>query len=153
MKHILLLALLLASAASGASAQVTVRVNGSEPYPLGTTGGMYFANDTMEVRPADGEALLVPLDSVRVVTFQIQSAQGIGQAQEAQLSLAPIPARDYVAVQGIGPAPRPVALYNTAGQLLLSRSAADGDRIDLRSLPQGTYLLRCGSQTAKIVKQ
>lgn len=153
MKHTLLLVLLLAGAAMGASAQVSVRVNGGEPYPLNTAGGIYFVNDTMEVHPADGEALLIPLDSVSVVTFQVQSTQGISSAQPTPLSIAPVPARDYITVQGIGSSPRQVIIYNAAGQQLLSRTAADGDRIDLRSLPQGAYLLRCGSQVSKIVKQ
>ena len=66
----------------------------------------------------------------------------------AQLRLYPNPTADVVAVNAHGE----VIVSDMQGRVVLRRHAHGLTRISLATLPAGTYIIRCGSATSKIVK-
>lgn len=150
--HKFILSFTLLLAAFTVSAQVAVKVDGGTPQPIGSSGGLYFAGDTLLLVASTGDTSLYPLSTIGVVTFQTIS-QGIETADDSDLALYPVPTSRYLFLQGIGDTPRQVTIYNASGQTVFQQRATDGTRLDLQHLPAGAYLLRCGSRISKIVKQ
>ena len=149
-KHLFLIVAALVLGCGCMQAQVRVQINGSQSFDLTEAGGLYFANDSMTVVSTAGVAEYA-LGDVYVVTFVTQL--GINQITDASVTIAPNPAMDYVMVQGIGQQPQMVTIYSVAGVKLHEQMAADGSRINISHLPEGTYVLRCGDKVAKIIKQ
>lgn len=139
------LLLLLVSGRVGA--QVRVQINSDRSFVIDENNGMYFYNDTMRVDDA-----IYALDDIRVITLQ-PATQGIDNVDVADMQMAPNPARDRVTLDGIGSTPRQAVLYSTAGVKLMELTVSDGTVMDISHLPEGLYILRCGSHVAKIVKQ
>ena len=148
MKHrtSLLVALLMLLGGS-ANAQVVVQINGDQSFVIDEQSGLYFHNDTMRVDNAT-----FALDDIQVITLR-QAPVGIDEVAAAEMVIAPNPARDRVALNGIGSTPCRATLYSTAGIKLMEKTVADGSVLDISHLPEGLYILRCGDRTAKIVKQ
>lgn len=150
-KQTILLLLLLVASGGNLMAQVRIHINGGSMHLLDENGGLYFDNDTMRVVDNNGTAFYA-LDDVQVITLQSAPQEGISDA-DATIQLLPNPAQDRIAVRGIGDKPQRVAIYSTAGVKLIEQTAADNTVIDIRHLPEGVYVLRCGSLIGKILKQ
>ena len=150
----ILLLLLAFLAIGGASAQVRVQVGGDAAQTLDTTGGIYFAGDTMHVVSATGDTITYNLDDVSIITFQVSEPdpEGIATAEVSNLTVAPVPARDVISVQGIGSTPQTLTIYSTAGVKLHQQTATDDTHIDISHLPEGVYVLRCGDKVSRIIK-
>lgn len=71
-------------------------------------------------------------------------------ASTPALRYYPNPTRDRIRLSE--PAPDELRLYNAQGALL-QQLPKGTQTVELNSLPQGIYMLRCGDSTAKIVKQ
>ena len=152
MRHILVTSLLLLALGAGAlHAQVHVQVNGDQSYLLRPSSGLYFSHDTMRVVTAEGETSYALAD-IRVITLSPEYT-GIALAESEQMRLMPNPAREYIRIEGVGSQPQTARLYDRTGREVLRQNVADGTLVDLRKLPEGLYVLRCGNRVSKIVKQ
>ena len=95
------------------------------------------------------KSFAVTKDTEIVATFVNYSSVESVPAQ--QLRLYPNPARDYVLLEGI-PAGATVAIYSLEGQLIYQAEAAsDTLRISLTQLQEGTYILRVGDETRRLI--
>jgi hypothetical protein len=95
------------------------------------------------------KSFAVTKDTEIVATFVNYSSVESVAAQ--QLRLYPNPARDYVLLEGI-PAGATVAIYSLEGQLIYQAEAAsDTLRISLTQLQEGTYILRVGDETRRLI--
>ena len=131
----------------GLRAQVSMFINGGQPFVLDEDSGVYFHNDTLTV-----DGISFALDDIQVITFQVVT--GIADIEDIEsLELVPNPVSDVITLRGIGNEPRTVTLYSTAGIKLMEQQAADGTAINISHLPEGVYILRCGNSVAKMVKQ
>ena len=95
------------------------------------------------------KSFAVTKDTEIVATFVNYSSVESVAAQ--QLRLYPNPARDYILLEGI-PAGATVAIYSLEGQLIYQAEAAsDTLRISLTQLQEGTYILRVGDETRRLI--
>lgn len=103
------------------------------------------------------------VDSVRqdVVNFFARTLLGtsavVGEPSEQQftasMTLAPLPAHDYLIVRFADPAGHyPVEIVDMLGTLLYSGSVSSGERIDVAGVPAGIYLVK-GSVANQAVGQ
>lgn len=113
-------------------------------------GLYFFQDDSMSCRI--GNWGTYALDDIRVITFS-HPIIGINEIDASELQLTPNPARDKVTLSGIGDTPQQAVLYNVTGVKLRELTVTDGTTMDISQLPEGLYILRCGSHSAKIVKQ
>lgn len=161
LKHLILLLLLFGGAAN---AQVRTNVYDLEGNEIVSDYmywgyGLYFSyfsfpdffqEDSMYI--GIGNWGTYALDDIRVITFS-HPIIGINEIDASELQLTPNPARDKVTLSGIGDTPQQAVLYNVTGVKLRELTVTDGTTMDISQLPEGLYILRCGSHSAKIVKQ
>ena len=95
-------------------------------------------------------------DGVTVRTYTVRVIHGepnpvgiVGPAASRILDVYPNPTARFATVQAVGL----VLLTDLQGRELLRREVHGGTRLDLGPLPSGTYLLRCGQQTRRVVKE
>ncbi|MBR5352639.1 MAG: T9SS type A sorting domain-containing protein [Bacteroidales bacterium] len=112
----------------------------------------FFQDDSMYCQIGIGNWGTYALDDIRVITFS-HPIIGINEIDASNLQLTPNPARDKVTLSGIGDTPQQAVLYNVTGVKLRELTVTDGSTMDISQLPEGLYILRCGSHSAKIVKQ
>ena len=79
----------------------------------------------------------------------------INQADEKwfakSLQLFPNPASEQVTVLTGSHSPESVTLYSIDGRRLLTQEVVMEGKIDLRQLPHGVYIVKCGARTARLV--
>lgn len=127
-------------------AQVNIQINGSRSFVLNENNGLYFYNDSLAI---DGEVF--SLDDIQVIT--LQPTAGIANIEQEKMELMPNPVRENFVLQGIGSEPQMVVLYSVSGVKLMEQQANDGTIINIGSMPDGVYIMRCGNRAAKVVKQ
>ena len=70
---------------------------------------------------------------------------------QSAIQVYPNPFADYLIVKS--DKVQTLKLFNTSGQCLISTQSNEGNnRLDVRSLPKGTYVLQCGNERVKLVK-
>lgn len=97
-------------------------------------------------------------DSDRAFCYMPRNGQPVGieqhQTLKHQLNLFPNPTTGLVRLVSSDTEPTTAFLYDIMGHHLASYSLVNGEAsIDLTSLPQGIYFLRCNGQVQRIVKQ
>ncbi|HET6556389.1 MAG TPA: lamin tail domain-containing protein [Prolixibacteraceae bacterium] len=75
--------------------------------------------------------------------------------QAGVMSVFPNPASEWLTVSGLGQTNSRIQLYNLSGEKTgeYLSNGADHLQISIRHLAQGIYILRCGSQSFKVVKK
>ena len=68
------------------------------------------------------------------------------------LQVYPNPARDRITVMTGRHTPETVAIYSTAGTLVLSQQVVMEAQIDISGLPHGVYIVKCGARNTRLVK-
>lgn len=155
LKHLILLLLLFGGAANAQVRTNVYDLEGNEivsGYMQWGYGLYFFQDDSMYCQIGFGNWGTYALDDIRVITFS-HPIIGINEIDASDLQLTPNPARDKVTLSGIGDTPQQAVLYNVTGVKLRELTVTDGTTMDIRQLPEGLYILRCGSHSAKIVKQ
>lgn len=82
---------------------------------------------------------------------KLQTALAAGENVNNVIAIYPNPTSDYLHFSTPLTAAR-VTIYNTAGNVVL-QSTANGDTLEVNSLPSGVYLISIESQEKKIVKR
>ena len=91
----------------------------------------------------------------RLYTLTLSTSHTVGiphsepHTPTSGLNIYPNPTTHYVTVQADGP----VTLCDLQGRELLRSTVHGSTHLDLHTLPAGTYLLRCGQTTRRIVKK
>ncbi len=146
--------------------------NGTGPSapPIGIYSAASAAPDTIKATNTDGALTLrfyangtgeaagwtAAISCTTSAPFMPGSTR-IGEAAPAAivmqgLNLAPNPARGQVTVKTIGLEGKPITVYSTIGKQVLAQAMPSAEAVlDLRSLPTGIYLVRCGSHVARLV--
>jgi hypothetical protein len=81
---------------------------------------------------------------------QCVSVQGIGISEQTQVRLHPNPTSGILQVPSNWRGEH-VEVSNLAGQSILSTTVED--KLDLGQAPAGVYVIRCGAQYARIIKE
>ena len=68
------------------------------------------------------------------------------------LQVYPNPARDRITVMTGRHTPETVAIYSTAGTLVLSQQVVMEAQMDISGLPHGVYIVKCGARNTRLVK-
>lgn len=155
LQHLILLLLLFGGAANAQVRTNVYDLEGNEivsDYMYWGYGLYFFQDDSMYCQIGIGNWGTYALDDIRVITFS-HPIIGINEIDASDLQLTPNPARDKVTLSGIGDTPQQAVLYNVTGVKLRELTVTDGTTMDISQLPEGLYILRCGSHSAKIVKQ
>ena len=77
---------------------------------------------------------------------------GINENQEPKLTLSPNPAKNSFRIKGIEAA-CPLFIYNSLGMLVETVTVNAEQEISVSDLAPGLYLVRCGTQTIRLVKE
>lgn len=77
---------------------------------------------------------------------------GINENQEPKLTLSPNPAKNSFRIKGIE-AECPLFIYNSLGMLVETVTVNAEQEISVSDLAPGLYLVRCGTQTIRLVKE
>ena len=68
------------------------------------------------------------------------------------LQVYPNPASDRITVLTGRHNPETMTIYNTNGQVVMQQTVTMESSIDISSLQQGVYIVRCGARSAKLIK-
>ena len=100
-------------------------------------------------RPTAGAA--PRCENIIKITFSETSPvpTSIDGARSGTVIVYPNPTHEMLCVQGV-PDDITLRVYSTTGQLL---TTAQGTKIDVSHLPQGTYLLQLGTQVIRFMKE
>jgi len=83
--------------------------------------------------------------------FTYSTATGLGNTGQGILTVYPNPFTDYIIVKL--DKVQTLKLFSISGQCLINAIVFEGNnRIDVQSLPKGTYLLKAGNKLVKLVK-
>ena len=77
---------------------------------------------------------------------------GVNETDENALNVYPNPTRENLRIEGLE-ANATVEIYNSLGMMVKSVIASADEEINVSDLPQGIYMLRCGRQTIRFVKE
>lgn len=76
---------------------------------------------------------------------------GLQDLQQSDVKVYPNPFTDYIFVRSNKA--QALKLFSITGQCLINTQVTEGiNRIDVQSLPKGTYLIQCGSNAIKLIK-
>lgn len=130
-----------------------------------TGNGTYTAGSTVNVEaiPYDGFVFSRWNDGVtdnpRTVTVNANmtlvaffSGVGVDESEMTALSVYPNPAKESVRIEGLE-ANSEVQFYNTLGMMVKSVNANAEQEINVSDLAAGLYLIRCGNQILRFVKE
>jgi hypothetical protein len=81
---------------------------------------------------------------------------GLSTAEETPLTIFPNPANDEITISGV--TPESIMIYDVMGKLVVSEFDTETNKIDIKNLPNGLYIIKIISVdgklfTDKIVKQ
>ena len=131
-------------------------VTGSGTYPEGTKViltatpfGMNKFKNWHDGNTENPRIITVTGDAAFVANF---SGVGVDENNETVLSLYPNPAKETIRLEGIE-ANTEVMFYNTLGMLVKTVSANAEQEINVSDLAAGLYMIRCGNQTLRFVKE
>lgn len=80
------------------------------------------------------------------------SPTGVNENSEGDLAVSPNPASDHVCITGLK-AGSEVQIYNSLGMMVKSLYVAEDEKINVRDLASGLYMIRCGNQTIRLIKE
>jgi uncharacterized protein YjdB len=113
-----------------ATGLVTAIASGTAIVTVTTVDGGFTAQCTVTVAPQTGAGINTPATPVAIY---------------------PNPFTDYILVNT--PAAQQISIYSASGQCVYERTLQAGtNRIDTSRLPNGVYLVKCGSERLKMVK-
>ena len=131
-------------------------VSGGGVYVEGTTATVQafpkegfefdFWNDGVKENP---RMVTMTNDLILVAYFK---GTGVGELNEPALSVYPNPAKESIRIEGLE-GEREVRIYNSLGDLVKVTTATDNKEIGIEELASGFYLVRCGNQALRFVKQ
>lgn len=94
------------------------------------------------------DAHIWAVDDVSVVG----SPTGVDESGEEGLTVLPNPARDQVRIHGVE-ANTEVQIYNSLGMLVKRVIVSENAMINISDLSAGLYMIQCGDQTLRLVKE
>ena len=131
-------------------------VDGTGNYPAGTTvtitatpySGFVFThwNDNNTSNPRT----VTVNDNITLVAFF--SGTGVDENSETVLSLYPNPAKECIRIEGLE-SNSEVVFYNVLGMMVKHVNATADQEINVSDLASGVYMVRCGNQILRFVKE
>lgn len=76
----------------------------------------------------------------------------VEERQKEKFAIYPNPSQEFISYEGVGDG-EVIDVFNVAGQLVRSLKADSGRKIDVRDLPSGFYMVRCGQQVMRFIKE
>lgn len=140
------------------NAQTTVTVvyaNGTTTQTLvDASGEIYFGIDYMAMLPSasSSDLTVIQMDEIDKVLFD-GTANIVDLDGETTLSVSPNPTATWFTLSGLGSEPQTVTIYSLDGARMMEGSYADGEHIDVSTLPTGIYLVRADSVIVKLIKR
>ena len=120
---------------------------------IAAIGKWVFVDDRVQLLDHNGYLLGEEyMENIIKITFSETSPvpTSTDEAQPAGTVIVyPNPTHEMLCVQGV-PDDITLRVYSTTGQLL---TTAQGTKIDVSHLPQGTYLLQLGAQVIRFIKE
>ena len=119
---------------------------------IAAIGKWVFVNNRIQLLDHNGYLLGEEyMENIIKITFSETSPvpTSTDEAQSSTVIVYPNPTHEMLCVQGV-PDDITLRVYSTTGQLL---TTAQGTKIDVSHLPQGTYLLQLGTQVIRFMKE
>ena len=119
---------------------------------IAAIGKWVFVNNRIQLLDHNGYLLGEEyMENIIKITFSETSPvpTSTDEAQHGTVIVYPNPTHEMLCVQGV-PDDITLRVYSTTGQLL---TTAQGTKIDVSHLPQGTYLLQLGTQVIRFMKE
>ncbi len=119
---------------------------------IAAIGKWVFVDDRVQLLDYNGYLLGEEyMENIIKITFSETSPvpTSTDEAQSSTVIVYPNPTHEMLCVQGV-PDDTTLRVYSTTGQLL---TTAQGTKIDVSHLPQGTYLLQIGTRVIRFIKE
>lgn len=98
----------------------------------------------------DNPRQIIVNDNITLVAFFKQT--GVNENTQLALTLFPNPAKESFRISGLDTECQ-VLIYNSLGMLVKSVNVNTNQEIQINDLAAGFYLIRCGSQTLRLIKE
>jgi hypothetical protein len=152
----LLTGLMIPAGTLAQSLVIQARDGGEQVVPLHDLQKFTFTPDALLVSPTSGSTITWSLAAIRSIRFR-PSASGIenliSPAAVVPIFAYPNPFTDRVFLKNLPAGDTPVRLLRFDGTIVLETVCRPGrETIDSGRLPSGTYLVRAGSQTIRLIK-
>ncbi len=126
-------------------------------YHMYDEGKIYFSGNSMVIDTVgNGKEVRVALSNIGKMTFETVELSETGVehvvASSPQVSLYPNPVVEMMTVTLSGDGSFPYHIYSLGGECVMKGVATNGSTIDLRSLPNGTYIFELNNTYLKICK-
>jgi hypothetical protein len=134
----------------------TGTVDGVGTYPSGTTVTLTaipnegFAFDKWNDGNTENPREIVISNDINF--FAYFKTNGVSESQDSKLTLYPNPVKENLRIKGIEKECQGF-IYNSLGMLVKTVTVNDEQEIKVNDLASGLYLIRCGSQTIRFVKE
>lgn len=151
-KAFLIISSLLVFQLASASSLVVEALDGTtQVYDMAGVSKLDFTSSgNLNVVKSDGTADVKSLSSTRKVVFSPEDvAASAAESSVGSLKVYPNPAKNEITVEG---AEGDILLFAYSGSLVSSTKAEAKTVVNLSSLADGVYVLRCGNGAARIIK-
>ena len=131
-------------------------VSGGGQYVAGTTATLQafpkegFAFDRWNDGNTDNPRTITVNEDITLVAFF--KSTGVDETDMNALSIYPNPATNSIRIEGLE-GNRDVQIYNALGEIVKSVNVNADQEIGIEELASGIYMVRCGKQSLRFVKQ
>lgn len=140
-----------------ACAQTNIVINyytgTQQQYAVEDSGKLFFSNDNLIIKTSfESTEINIPVSIISKITFKNSLAvEDIKQNRE-QIIIYPNPATNYFKISS-KEAKSTLNIYNSAGQLVLSKVYKKDEEINLSNLLPGIYFVKVNGSTLKLIKK
>ena len=124
-----------------------------QQYVVEDSGKLFFSNDNLIIKTSlESTEINIPVSIISKITFKNSLAvEDIKQNRE-QIIIYPNPATNYFKISSKD-AKSTLNIYNSAGQLVLSKVYKKDEEINVSNLLPGIYFVKVNGSTLKLIKK
>lgn len=139
-----------------ASAKITVETteHTQQTINMYESGKMYFSGDFIVFEPSEKQdPVKIDLKEINKLLFSLGDASNVEDASSvSSFDVAPNPAKDFIIVSIPFDEERSYSIYDMRGNIVMSGTVSNGERLNVESLPSGMYLINIGNMYIKVNK-
>lgn len=141
------------------TAKITVETAGhTQSIDVYESGKMYFSGDFLVIEPSENSEskqnpVKIDLKEIKKLLFSNGDASKVDDATYvSSFDVAPNPAKDFITVRIPFDEERSYSIYDMKGNIVMSGTVSNGEKLNVESLPSGMYLMNIGNMYIKFNK-
>ncbi len=118
------------------------------------SGKMYFSGDFIVFEPSEKQdPVKIDLKEIKKLLFSNGDASKVDDATYvSSFDIAPNPAKDFITVRIPFDEERSYSIYDMKGNIVMSGTVSNGEKLNVESLSSGMYLINIGNMYIKFNK-